>query len=109
MYLSTKCSGQTIILINYPNRTIKRFDSVKLHSLYFVFLTEYDLLAKVIQQQPNRQETEKCVLCVYTLTAHKLTCRQIDNLQQKLKQLEATKKELHSKVSYIVQQRVIQY
>ncbi|XP_065909453.1 THO complex subunit 7 homolog [Dysidea avara] len=43
---------------------------------------EYDLLAKVIQQQPNRQETEK----------------QIDNLQQKLKQLEATKKELHSKL-----------
>lgn len=29
-----------------------------------VVFTEYDLLAKVIQQQPNRQETEKYVVIV---------------------------------------------
>lgn len=43
---------------------------------------EYDLLAKVIQQQPNRQDTE----------------REIANLKQKLKQLEMTKRDLHSKL-----------
>ena len=66
-----------------------------------MYYLEYDLLAKVIQQQPNRQETERyiCNNSSYLLVMY--VFREIANLKQKLKQLEMTKKDLHSKVNMI--------